>query len=157
VDYVVELSKVFLFKDMPRDQLRKLATKAREYGLQPGARLFDEGDAGDEIFVIVLGTARVLKNNDAGDAEEVATLASGSYFGEIAFVVDDHVRGASIEMTERSVLLGLKQDDIRELIAGDDTLGLHLYRAIARGLARRLNSTTRDKAYFKVLARRGGR
>ena len=155
MDYATELSKIYLFRDMPPPQLAKLATKAREYGLQPGARLFEEGDAGDELFVIVLGTARVLKNNDAGDPEEVATLATGSYFGEIAFVVDDHIRGATIEMTERSVLLGLKQDDILELIAGDDALGVHLYRAIARGLARRLNSTTRDKAYFKVLARRG--
>ena len=155
MDYAAELGKVYLFKSMPKDQLNKLGKKAREYGLPPGASIFEEGDTGDELFVIVHGTARVLKNNAAGDPEEVATLGNGSYFGELAFVVDDHVRAATIEMTERSVLLGFKQDEVLELIAEDEALGVHLYRAIARGLARRLNSTTQDKAYFKVLARRG--
>jgi len=152
MDYADALSKVFLFKDMPLAQRSKLATIAHEYSLPAHERLFDEGDTGDEMYVIVLGTAKVFKKREGGDPEEVATLATGSYFGEMAFLIDAHERTAMVETQERTIALGFKEEELLALCDKDPEVAHYLYRALARGLALRLRNTTRDQAYFKAMA-----
>ena len=152
MDYAEALSKVHLFKDLPSSEVGKLATVAREYVLPSHSTLFSEGDVGDEFFAIVRGTAKVLKKNAQGEPEEVTTLGTGSYFGEVGFIINEHVRSATIETQEDCVVLGFKQDDVSRLLMSDDKLAHWFYRAIAVGLARRLTATTRDAAYFKAIA-----
>jgi CRP-like cAMP-binding protein len=154
MDFAEALTRAHLFKEMPKAQLKKLAAIAHEHSLGAGEEIFQEGEKGDEVYVIVMGTVRVLKKQADGDNEEVAKLGSGSYFGEIAFVAEDYVRTATIEAVEPTRLVALKRADVQKAIADDDTLGCHFYHAVARGLARRLTSTTKDEAFFKALALR---
>lgn len=153
MDRVEALSKVYLFRELPAEQLEKLADVATSHSLSPHTVLFDEGQSGADLYVIVLGTLKVLKKRGKeGDAEEVATLATGSYFGEVAFLVDDHERSASVETTDRTELLSFKYEDLSRICDEDPKLGYYVYRALARALAKRLSNTTRDAAYFKALA-----
>jgi CRP/FNR family transcriptional regulator, cyclic AMP receptor protein len=152
MDYVEELKKVYLFKDLAADEIAKLASVAHEYGLFGGEALFREGHPGDEFFVIVMGTARIIKQGKDGESEQVALLASGSYFGEIGFINADHIRTASVEILERSSVLGFKRADVVALLEADEKLAHHFYRALATGLARRLEATTEDAAHYKAIA-----
>jgi CRP/FNR family transcriptional regulator, cyclic AMP receptor protein len=152
MSYPELLKKVHLFRDLPAADLEKIAGIATEYVLPSHTTLFSDGDEGDEFFAILRGTARVLKKNASGEMEEVAVLGTHSYFGEMAFIIDEHKRTATIETQEDCIVLGFKQDELLKLLNKDDHLAHHFYRALAVGLARRLMATTRDSAYYKAVA-----
>ncbi|MCC6812337.1 MAG: cyclic nucleotide-binding domain-containing protein [Deltaproteobacteria bacterium] len=146
------LKKTFLFKDFPPDELEKLAGVCKHEKLVHDSTLFREGEKGAQFFLILMGSVRVLKKNRDGVDQEVATLSTGSYFGEMAVVDDDHDRSATIITQEQTELLTLSQPDVQKLFAKDDKLAHHFYRAMCRGLTRRLRATTQDAAFFKALA-----
>jgi CRP/FNR family transcriptional regulator, cyclic AMP receptor protein len=153
MDYAKALGDTFLFKGMPAAELKKLASIAKEEELAGKTELFREGDAGEAMYVIVMGTVRVLKKNEGGESEEVAVLGTSGYVGEIALVTDDHKRTATVVAQEQSRLLVLSRSAIEKLCDGDDKLAHHFYRAVSRGLARRLASTTQDAASYRAMWR----
>jgi len=84
------LAKVELFKRLPPEEIPNLVKACVPVTFEPGAKIINQGDEGDEFFVIKTGTAKVEVNGNM-----VATLKSGDYFGENALLRDDP-RNASI-------------------------------------------------------------
>lgn len=154
MDHQQVLSNTFLFKNFPLSELKKLSAIAREEKLPPHSELFVEGEVGNELYVIVVGTVRVLKKNREGVEEEVVKLGSGSYFGEMVMVDEEHKRSATAITQEPTIVLTLSRADIDKLCASDDKLAHHFYHAVARGLAKRLSITTTDAAFYKSLSKR---
>ena len=149
------LQKATLFRGVPAAELEKLATLAREEDVAPGQELLREGTVGDSLYIVVIGTVAISKKTAKGGHEEVATLGSGSYFGEMALVDDDHKRTATVAAKEPTTVHVYSRDGIEKLCERDASFGRHLYRAVARGLARRLAVTTTDAAFYRSQARKG--
>ena len=84
--------------------------------------------------------------------EEVATLGSGSHFGEMALVNDDHKRRASIRAKENTFLLAFDRARLESMATEEPKVGLEIYRAIAAALAKRLSAATGHAAHFKAMA-----
>lgn len=78
------LSKVELFKRLPRDELPALAKSAVVVSFQKDKAIIKQGDEGHEFFVIKKGSAGVDVNG-----QRVATLKAGDYFGENALLRDE--------------------------------------------------------------------
>ncbi len=146
------LKKTFLFQDMPQAELDKLAGAASEEQVGSGTAIFTEGDGGTTFYVIVHGSVVVLKNRE-GQNEEMAHLGSGSYFGEMAVVDEAHERSATIVAHETSTLLCFSQEALEKIFERDHAVAHHFYKALARGLTRRLRSTTQDAAFYRALAK----
>lgn len=62
--------------------------------LNKGEILFNEGDEGDEMFLIKSGKIRIVKEMDNGEEKVLAFLGEGSFFGEMA-ILDNIPRSAS--------------------------------------------------------------
>jgi CRP-like cAMP-binding protein len=62
--------------------------------LRKGDILFNEGDEGDEMFLIKSGKIRIVKEMDNGEEKILAFLGEGSFFGEMA-ILDNIPRSAS--------------------------------------------------------------
>ncbi len=77
--------------------------------------IFREGDIGDFLYIIVSGKVSVLKNKD-GKPEEIATLGSGEYFGEMA-LLNQNTRSATIRCLEPVDVLALRKSDFGALMA----------------------------------------
>lgn len=146
------LKKTFLFKDMGAAELKKLAAIAKQDQISQGTQLFSEGEHGDALFVIVMGSVKVVKR-DKNNEEEVATLGTGSYFGEMALLDDNHERSATIVAKEPTHLLTFARADIKALCDRDDAFGHQFYAGLARGMVRRLRATTVDAAFYRSLAK----
>ena len=144
------LKKTFLFANFTPAELEQLAQVAREQHVQAGQAIFSEGDQGSEFYILVLGTVSVTKTRDGSD-EEVATLGSGSYFGEMAVCDDDHVRSATIVAKEPTTLLVFAESALESLFQRDHAIAHRFFRTLARGLSRRLRSTTQDAAYYRAM------
>jgi len=71
--------------------------------IPPGTTLFQEGDKGEEMFIIQSGKVKISKRI-RGVEKTLATLDKGEFFGEMA-ILNDKPRSASAETTEESEML----------------------------------------------------
>ncbi|HEV8154035.1 MAG TPA: MFS transporter [Gaiellales bacterium] len=77
-----------------------------------GEAIFSQGEAGDRFYLIESGQASVVQ-----DGTEVARLAEGGYFGEIA-LVQDIPRTATVRATSDLALLALDRDEFIAAVTG---------------------------------------
>ena len=85
------LARAPLFGQLSKQELGELAKATEDLEVEAGKVLTREGDLGREFFVIVDGAVSVTKGG-----EEVRTLGSGDFFGEIALVYDNPRRTATV-------------------------------------------------------------
>jgi CRP-like cAMP-binding protein len=81
---MVFLTKVPLFKRLPKDQHPLLAAACVGADFKQGQVIIEQGTIGEDFFVIKEGACSVNV-----DGKKVATLKSGDYFGENALLRDE--------------------------------------------------------------------
>jgi SulP family sulfate permease len=133
----LELKDIYLFREFDATTLAALAGCMREMSAEPGQRIFAVGDPGDELYLVRRGSVRLLLPLEGGKRHHLATLGSGDFFGEIAFL-DHGFRSVDVEAKERTELYVLhrRQFDARSL--ADPTLGVRVFTRIALTVAERL-------------------
>jgi len=100
-DRVAQLRTTPLFAEVPEEHLLKLAAVAVPLHLAPGEVLLREGDAAEELFVVVRGELEITKHS--GNAEIPLTrVGPGSIQGEMAaFERGQRNRGDAFEAERR--------------------------------------------------------
>jgi len=78
---MAELDRFELFAGCTRHELRSIDALGAEIDVRPGKRLTVEGSAGRECFLVLSGTASVVR-----DGRSVATIGPGDLCGEIALL-----------------------------------------------------------------------
>ena len=86
-----------------------------QFHYEPGEVVFQQGDLGDSLYIILQGEAEVIVEAN-GQENVVARLKAGEYFGEMA-LLRDRERNATIRCTEAMNLLALRQGDFKALVA----------------------------------------
>ncbi len=140
------LSKCFLFRNLPAADLAPVAAIAQERHVAAGEMIFFAQDEGDEMFLIRLGSVSVQK-----DGNELAKLATGSHFGEIA-LIDRQPRSATVKAREHTELLVLGRAQFDEVLEAHPSLAADIYRAFGVYLCRRLRRTDEQLAFLKERA-----
>jgi hypothetical protein len=113
IEKVITLKAVEMFARTPEDVLADVATLAEEVRFKSGEAIFQKGDAGESLYVIVTGEVKVHD----GDVD-LKHLKDKSVFGELA-VLDPEPRSASITALADSHLLRLDREAFLELMAGN--------------------------------------
>lgn len=120
---------LFLPRDITEVRIFHADSVSRQH-LHTDEMVFDQGDFGDKVFVIVSGEAEVLR-----DGQLVATLKTGEIFGEMA-LISDRPRSASIRARTPLDLISISRDAFEKLVthlpgvkaAMDDVLEKHTSR-----------------------------
>jgi CRP-like cAMP-binding protein len=108
------LGRTPLFSALDEAALRRLIETVALRRLDAGEVLFRAGDAADALYVVASGEVAVR----AGRPEvEVARLADGAFFGEIA-LLSGHPRGATIQAVAATELLVIDRPTVAKLVAG---------------------------------------
>lgn len=79
------LQRAPLFKDFSPSGLEALAEIAQERRLAKGEVLFAEDAPGDSLFVIKVGTVRLVQRRD-GAERELGTLGPGEHLGDLGLL-----------------------------------------------------------------------
>lgn len=67
-------------------QLRVLAEKSEFIRVAKDAKIIEEGDMGDDLYIIITGEVNVTKSNPPYDHRQIAVLRRNDFFGEIALL-----------------------------------------------------------------------
>jgi CRP/FNR family cyclic AMP-dependent transcriptional regulator len=107
---VALLSTAPLFAGLSRRQLAHIARLVDEIHRDAGEVLTEEGDSGDEFFIVVEGGVDVRK---AG--RRVGTLGPNQCFGEMS-LLDDQPRSATVTTTSPTTLAVIHRDDFARIL-----------------------------------------
>jgi len=120
-----------------------VASVARHFAPQswpPGAVLCEEGQPGDEMFVLLDGTVDVIRAVAGERVEPLATLEPGAAFG-IAALHESRHRMASCVASSRCTVLRLDAAGWSALADDDGPAGSCFRRAMIRVLSQQLANT----------------
>jgi len=132
------LHKMPLFRFLTYQELVRVLniTDVRAYPM--GGNVVEEGDTGDEMFIVLTGAVKV----HSGEAE-IARLEPGQHVGEMA-LIDRAPRSASVSALEPSKLLCIRRRDFFDLIRKHHDIAVKLLWSFLGELSTRLRSTSRD-------------
>jgi CRP/FNR family transcriptional regulator, cyclic AMP receptor protein len=82
-----------------------------------GAFIFHAGEAGDSLHIIRKGRVAVLAPQSLGEMRMLAILGVNDTFGELAILLDDHCRTATIQAIEPTETQVLSRSQVEELRA----------------------------------------
>jgi CRP/FNR family transcriptional regulator, cyclic AMP receptor protein len=145
------LRRAPLFEALDDEETKALRAGVTDVGLARGDRLFDEGDAGDRLYVVLDGKIKLTRT--AGDGREnlISLIGPGEMFGELSlFDPRPRTMGASAVTDVR--LAALAHDDLRTWLTAHPDVAMHLLAALARRL-RRTNEVMSDLVFTDVPGR----
>lgn len=102
-----------MFAPLDRTALEGLARQLTRVEVEAGALVFDEGDHGDQFFIIETGAVEVWHEGALLRREE-----AGDYFGEIA-LLRDVPRTAQVRAVAPTVLRGLDRKAFLDAVLGN--------------------------------------
>lgn len=84
VDRRERLARLALFADLPKAEVEALARRYDEVSFGEGQWVIRRGEMGTALYLIVDGEVGVVI-----DDEEIATLSTGSFFGEVSLLLGE--------------------------------------------------------------------
>jgi serine/threonine protein phosphatase PrpC/CRP-like cAMP-binding protein len=132
------LHKMPLFRHLTYQELVRLLNITEVRAFDTDQRIVEEGDEGDELFIMLTGQARV----HSGEAV-LTHLGPGQHLGEMA-LVDKAPRSASVSADEPSKLLVIRRRDFFDIIRKDHAIAVKLLWSFLGVLTERLRATNRE-------------
>jgi CRP-like cAMP-binding protein len=104
-----------LFKPFDHKQQMDLMKRFEGHEVAPGTVVIREGDAGQGLFVILLGEVEVVRKGANGGETQVARLGSGELFGEMS-LVNDQPTTATVRAVSATTILFLGRQYFQRLV-----------------------------------------
>ena len=123
------LAKVPLFSGLSQAHLRTVASLAEEVRYSPGRMIVRTGTPGVAFYVIVDGTAKVIRGTIA-TAKGTWELGPGDFFGEMA-LLDGGPRTASVVAETPLTTVRIERAQFRRMLREEPDIALKLLEGMA--------------------------
>jgi CRP-like cAMP-binding protein len=133
IDRIIFLKEVPFFQGMTIDQLKILASLCEEKFFEKNAHIFNNGDSGGALYVVVNGRVGIEQEKRAGSFARLADMDAYSYFGEGEFF-DNSRRTTSAIAARDTLVLQLRREPVIELTRQDPNLALELINVLSERL-----------------------
>ncbi|HYX26475.1 MAG TPA: cyclic nucleotide-binding domain-containing protein [Thermoanaerobaculia bacterium] len=146
--------KIRLFREqgLSRRELMTLATFSKEKRFAAGAYLFQEGDEGSEMYVVLEGRVVISKFIPGAGEEALAVLERGDFFGEMS-LIDGEPRSADAKAHGGPLtVLALDQGTVREILAMDPHAALEFLQLLCRLVAGRLREIDEKVIGWRIMS-----
>ena len=135
MERVVFLRKVPLFADLEPMDLKPIAAIATEHSFADGATIAEQGESGDEMYVIALGEVAVVARAEGID-RTLAVRSTGEVIGEMA-VITSRPRMASLVARGDVRLLTIARRQFEAILRERPETSLAVMRVLCDRLAAR--------------------
>lgn len=124
------LKQTPLFSGLTDDEISTVLATAKQRTFPAGKQIIRAGHEGGAGFYLVLeGNAEVTKNG-----VHLADHGPGSFFGEMALLLDDTPRTADVTATESTTCLVITIWDLRSTLTTHPDIGVKIMGELARRL-----------------------
>jgi len=130
IEKIIFLKEVPFFQGMTVEQLGALASVCEEEFFQAESRLFNEGDPGGTLYVVVSGCVGIEQEKRKGSFARLATLEAHSYLGETDFF-DNNCRINSAIAIKDTLTLRLRREPLIALARQHPDLSLELINVLS--------------------------
>ncbi|MBI4702381.1 MAG: cyclic nucleotide-binding domain-containing protein [Deltaproteobacteria bacterium] len=136
IEKILLLRSAPIFERVAGEDLVPLARVAEPVAYAAGEVIFDEGDIGTDLYVILSGRVAISRG-----AERIASLGPSEAFGEMA-VLDQAPRSARASAEQDSELLRIGSEEFYEILHEQ----VEIAEGVIRMLTRRLREATAELA-----------
>lgn len=147
----VSINKIPLFSSLDEEEIKVLEKVTKEKFFPKGCIIFQQGEAGDVLFIIVSGKVRVILTDESGREIVLSELGVGEFFGEMA-ILDEDPRSAGVIAKEDTTLLMLNRKDFVQKVKEHPEIAFKLLREMSKRL-RGANRMIESLAFLDVVGR----
>ena len=133
-----------LFSILPDEEINFLAETLHCRSLSSGEMLFREGEFSEKLYIVVEGTAEILKSAGSPEERLLGLRGPGSLFGEMALFSKDKLRTASIRAQTGLRVLEMTSGDFDGLLRRRPELAYGIASLLTQRLHSSENATIRD-------------
>lgn len=144
---LILLRSASIFTETPDDALVEIAPLLEEVELKTGETIFEKGDLGTSMYIIVDGCIRV---HDEGHT--LNELGRWDIFGEMA-ALDPEPRSASIVAVEDTHLFRLDREPLLRLMTARPEIAHGVIQILCRQLRARVKDVADDWRYIQQVGR----
>ncbi len=142
------IQNVYLFKTFEPKELDAVGETGKLESFQKGDTIFIKGEAASALYLIKHGSVIIQQSTKSGDHLTVATLGTGSHFGEMPFI-DGQMRSASAAAAEQTELIVIPYDKLKMFLSQNKDAAVKFYRDLSHFLCGRLRVTTTDLSFAR--------
>jgi CRP/FNR family transcriptional regulator, cyclic AMP receptor protein len=152
VDPIAQLARSPLFSGIAYADLEPLARSLRVRHYGRGSYLFNEGDPGSALFILVAGQVKISRIGRGGDEVVFAVLVPGDVFGELAMFDERGERTADAQATEPSECVTIERNALLDFLSSRPALMRHLL-SILSSYIRRKDDAFAEVAFLDIPGR----
>ena len=145
------LARVPLFEEMNEIELEEVGRIMTAEKFNESETVFEEGDVGDKMYVIVSGAIDIIKTSGKGPGQILVTLHGGDFFGEMS-LIEDAPRSAGAVASEETLLLSINKKDLSLLLESAPAIAAKVYKFFVITLNQRLRETNEKIKSFVSMA-----
>jgi diguanylate cyclase (GGDEF)-like protein len=135
------IRRISIFSDLTPEEVGIALSHMTEMTLEKDDLLFNEGDEGREMYVILRGMVMVFVTTKDNEKVLLAEMGGGSFFGEMS-MIELLPRSASCSILERTELLTMNDGALRELMSDKPAIAEKILYRILTTTTHRLHSTS---------------
>lgn len=136
-DELATLRAIPLFRDLGDGELKQVSKLLHERQYGADEVVFREGQTGAGMYIVKQGAVDIVLRLADGAEQCVVSLGDRQFFGELA-LLESTPRTATCVVRKPSVLLGLFQPDLEQLLERNAKLGARVIWNLARMTGLRL-------------------
>jgi len=110
-------------------ELKLVSASFSKRAVKQGGTLYKEGDAGEEMYILVSGSAEAWVQSSEGKPHQLFEVKSGGFFGEMS-IISGEKRPTALTASADLELLVLKRADFHRIVFEHATVGIKILRAM---------------------------
>lgn len=134
------LQSIEILSSLSNKELDSLYSHMNIEKYKEGQVLFNEGEAGEHMYIILSGSVSISVNTPDGKILEIAEITEGNFFGEMS-IFDRSVRSATCSPKCFTIVLSLGASDFFEFIKNKPLAGSSIMRKMLNITTLRLQNT----------------
>jgi len=147
-----QLAQVPFFSGLTPEAIGLIKQAVTEESHATGTKLFQFGDVGDKLFIILEGRVRISREIPGMGEEALAVLGPGEVFGEMS-LLDEFARSADACVHERCRLLVITKERFDDLLFLHKDLAYEVLWNSVKILSMRLRETNEKVTFLTTSGR----
>lgn len=145
----LRLQSTPLFQSLKPLEMKFVDGLMHERRYLPDEIVFDEGEEGQALYLIMSGRVQISRVADNG-RQVFNELGAGSFFGDLA-LLDNSPRSAQVRALDACELAVFFRDDFLALMETDAVIGYKISLALARHIGQRLRDWLDGQVQLEAL------